>query len=253
MKLFDILKFRWQEAIMVAGLQACCMILLLDFRRIQEEPSEFGRFFLMGIGMAAFVIFSQMLFWGFVRTALIGGVQSVGPAELLRTGRGYFWKILLFQVILFPLFVLILFAVTSGVQLILHGDVKQDEVSGWLNILGATTASLILIKPVYFVPAQIVRKDCGILEAVRSLGQTQLLKMRYFLVIAVSLMLISGLVDYLSELIKPQSIYYFPVLGVQAILSASGMLVLFLAAALEVDRLMPKKTDEPNDDSTQEC
>lgn len=233
---------------MVAGLQACCMIVMLDLRRTQEDPSEFGSFFLMGMGMAAFGIISQMLFWGFVRTALIGGVQSVGPVELLRTGRGYFWKMLLFQVMLFPLFLLIIFAATSGVQLLLYGHVKQDEVPGWLNIVGVTAASLILIKPVYFVPAQIVRKDCGILEAVRSLGQTRLLKMRYFLVIAVSLMLISGLIDYQSELIKPQSIYYFPVLGVQAMVSAAGMLVLFLAAALEVDRLMPQKTEESNEE-----
>jgi hypothetical protein len=247
MKLFDILKSRWQEAIMVAGLQACCMILLQDLRHIQDDPSAFGRLFMMGVGMAAFVIISQMLFWGFVRTALVGGVQSVGLMELLKTGKGYFWKMLFFQLMLFPVFVLIILAVTSGVQMVLYGHVKQDDVSEWLNMVGATAASLILIKPVYFVPAQIVRKDCGIMEAVRNLGQTRLLKMRYFLIMAVSLMIISSLIDYQFELIKPQSVYYFPVLGVQAVLSAAGMLVLFLAAALEVDRLMPKKTEDPSE------
>jgi hypothetical protein len=65
-------------------------------------------------------------------------------------------------------------------------------------------------------------------------------------------MLVSSFVDYKSELIKPQSVYYFPILGFHALLSASGMLVLFLTAALEVDRLIPKKMDGSNDDSKQE-
>jgi hypothetical protein len=90
MKLFDILKSRWPEAVMVAGLQACCMILVLDFQHMQEQPPSFDRVFFLGIVMALFGIISQMLFLGFLRTAAVGVMQPVTPMELLRTGRGYF-------------------------------------------------------------------------------------------------------------------------------------------------------------------
>jgi hypothetical protein len=135
--------------------------------------------------MAAFGIISQMLFWGFVRTALVGGVQSVGVVELLRTGRGYFWKMLLFQLMLFPVFLVVILGITSAAKMVLHGQAEQDEASRLLNIVAAAATSLILMKPVYFVPAQIVRKDCGIFEALLNLGQTKLLKMRFFLILAV--------------------------------------------------------------------
>jgi hypothetical protein len=252
MKLIDILKSRWQEAMMVAGLQACCMMLVLDFQSMQAQPPAFEQLFFLGIAMALFGIISQMLFLGFLRTAAMGVIQSVTPMELLRTGRAYFWKMLLFQLILFIASQLIIVAIVVGTQMVMFGQVKVEEIPLWLNIVSTSVAAIILLKPMYFVPANLVRRDCGIWDAIQCLGQTRLLRIRFFLVFAVSLLVISGIIDYTARHIESESIFYYPILGGHAILLASGMLVLFVAAVLEVDRLIPKKTDEPNDDLTQE-
>jgi hypothetical protein len=243
MKLFDILK---------SGLQACCMILMQDFQDMQERPPSFERLFVLGIALALFGIVSQMLLWGFLRTAVVSGAQPVQPMELLKTGRGYFWKLLLFHLMLSPLFLLVILAVVSGAQVVLPGHVKQQEIPPWLNVVSVSAASLVLLKPMYFVPAQILRKDCGIWDAVKGMRQTQLLRMRYFLTAAVGILVLCGVIGYISELMKHQSVLYYPVLGTYAALSASGMVVLFLAAVLEVDRLMPKKTEESNENEADE-
>jgi hypothetical protein len=247
MKLFDILKSRWQEAIMVTGLQACCMVLVLDFQSMQAQPPAFEQLFFLGIAMAFFGIISQMLFLGFLRTAAIGVIQSVTPMELLRTGRAYFWKVLLFQLLLFVASQLIIIAIVVVTEMVLFGQVNVEEIPLWLNIASTGVAALILLKPMYFVPANIVRRDCGIWDAIQCLGQTRLLGIRLFLVFAVSLLVLSGIIDYTARHVEPQSVFYYPILGGHALLLASGMLVLFLAAALEVDRLMPKKTEDPGE------
>ncbi len=249
MKLFDILKSRWPEAIMVAGLQACCMLLVLDFQYTRRQPLSFELSFLLGIIMALFGIISQMLLWGFLRTVAIGGAQPVEPKELLRTGRGYFWKMFIFQLVLLPVFMAIIFAVVTGVQMVLYGQTKED-IPAWLSIVSGSAAGLILLKPTYLVPAQILTRDCGIWEAVRDLRQTRLFGTKYFPVMAVGLMVFSGVIDYLSEHIEYQSLLHYPVLGTQAAVTASGMLVLFLAAVLEVDRTTPPKADDPDENKT---
>jgi hypothetical protein len=243
MKLFDILKSRWQEAIMVAGLQACFMVLMLDFHRMEEQPPSIERLFFLGIITAWFWVVCQMLLWGFLRTAVTGGTQSVRPMELLRTGRGYFWKLLVFHFMLAAAFLLIIVTVVGGGFVFWGGQMKEEEIPQWLKMISVITASLVLLKPMYFVPAQILRKDCGIREAIYGLKQTHLLRMRYFLITAVSFLALGAIIDYKTVDIGLHSVFYFPVLGVQAMLSASGTLILFLAAVLEVDRLIPKKTE----------
>jgi hypothetical protein len=247
MKLFDILKSRWQEAMMVAGLQACFMVVMLDFQHIQEQPPAVERLFFLGIIIAWFWVICQMMLWGFLRTAVTAGTQSVRPMELLRTGRGYFWKLLVFHFMLAVVFLLIVVTVVGGGLVFFNGQIKEEEIPLWLKVVSVATASLVLLKPMYFVPAQIVRNNCGIWEAIYGLKQTQLLRMRYFIITAVTFLALGILIDYETVGIEYKSLLYFPVLGVQATLSASGTLILFLAAVLEVDRLMPKQGNELNE------
>lgn len=246
MKIFDILKSRWAEAMMVAGLQACCLVMLGDFQHLEEQPPSFGRFFLVGIGIAVFGIISQMLFWGFLRTAAVGGAQSAQPMELLRTGRNYFWKLLIFQLAWFVVFLFLVLMIQSGVSFFLHLEISPEKTPVWLGILSMLAASVVLVKLTYFVPAVMLVQDCGMWEALRRLREFCVLKMGQFLLLFVVVFGVLFAVEYVSSLVDQKHILYYPALAVQAVLSASGMLALFLAAVLEVGRQTPiAKSEEP--------
>jgi hypothetical protein len=244
MKIFDILKARWPEAVMVAGSQACCVALLKDMQGVPQPQTPFARLFFLGIGAAIFSIISQMLFWGFLRTAAIGGIQPAEPMTLLRIGRMYFWRLLLFQLLLLPVVLLIILVIQAGAQMLVYGKVElQTHSPLWLEIAGTTVTGLILMKPVYLIPALILLRDCGIRDALRGLRQTRLSEMGYFRTITASILVIVGAAEYVSGLVGRQDILYYPVLASHALISASGMLVVFLAAVVGVGRQVPNVSD----------
>jgi hypothetical protein len=240
MKIFDILKARWPEAVMVAGLQACCVAMLKDLQGVPQPQVSFARLIFLGIGAAIFSIISQMLFWGFLRSAAVGGIQPAEPMTLLRIGGIYFWKLLVFQLLLLPVVLLIVFVIQTGAQMFLYGKVElQTPPPLWLEITGATVTGLILMKPVYLIPATILLQNCGIWDALRNLRQIRMLKMQQFMTIAVSVLVIAGAVEYISGLAGRQNILYYPALALEALVSSAGMLVVFLAAVAGVGRQMP--------------
>jgi len=225
---------------MVAGLQACCVALLKDLQRVPQPQTDFARLFFLGVGAAIFSIIAQMLFWGFLRSAAVGGVQPAEPMVLLRTGRPYFWKLLLFQLLLLPVVLLIILVIQVGVQMLLSGKADlQTPPPLWLEIVGATATGLILMKPVYLIPALILLQNCGIWDALRNLRQIRMLEMRHFVTIAVSVSVIAGGVEYISGLVERKDILYYPALALDALFSASGMLIVFMAAVAGVGQQLP--------------
>jgi hypothetical protein len=247
MKLFDILKSRWPEALMLIVFQACCMVAAKDLQFDPGKPlPSFGRLFILGIGFVAFVIVSQMLFFGFLRTVAMGGTQSAEPMALLRTGREYFWRLLIFQLFLFAAFIFIALEILITVGLMTHQKIAINSIPGWLNILSQAGASLILVKLTYFIPAIVLVRNCGAWESLHWLREIRLFKMGWFWAMVLGIFGIAAGVEYASGFVGQEQILYYPVLAVQAVLSASGMLVLFLAAVLEVVRQTPKSIpDEP--------
>lgn len=232
---------------MVAGLQACCVALLKDLQNVPQPQTDFARLFFLGVGAAIFSIISQMLFWGFLRSAAIEGIQPAEPMVLLRIGRKYFWKLLLFQLLLLPVVLLIVLVIQAGVQILLYGKAElQTPPPLWLEIVGATVTGLILMKPVYLIPALILWRNCGIWDALRNLRQIRMLEMRQFMTVVVSVLVVAGGVEYISRLVGRQDILYYPALALCALVSAAGMLVVFLMAVIGVGQQMPAvKADEP--------
>jgi hypothetical protein len=240
MKIVDILKARWHEAVMVAGLQACCVALLKDLQSMPRPQTDFARLFFLGVGAAIFSIIAQMLFWGFLRSAAIEGIQPAEPMALLRIGRKYFWKLLLFQLLLLPVVLLIVLVIQAGAQMLLYGKAElQTPPPLWLEIVGATVTGLILMKPVYLIPALILWRNCGIWDALRNLRQIRMLQMQHFMTIVVSVLVVAGGVEYISRLVGRRDILYYPALALCALVSAAGMLVVFLMAMIGVGRQLP--------------
>jgi uncharacterized integral membrane protein len=243
MKIFDILKARWPEAVMVAGLQACCVALLKDLQNVPQPQTDFARLFFLGVGAAIFSIISQMLFWGFVRSAAVEGIQPAEPMALLRIGRMYFWKLLLFQLMLLPVVLLIILVIQGGAQMLLYGKM-ESEPPLWLSVAGAAVVGLVLMKPAYLIPAMILLRDYRIWDALRNLRQLRMLEMRHFMIITVSVLVAAGAAEYISGLVGRQEILYYPALALYALVSAVGMLLVFLAAVMGVEQQMPREVPD---------
>ena len=74
----EIIKQRWQEVVLVVGLHAGLIVfadqllgefVVADGELSAASPLPGGVAFLMGLGLMAFIIFRQLLYLGFLRTA----------------------------------------------------------------------------------------------------------------------------------------------------------------------------------------
>ncbi|RKY13607.1 MAG: hypothetical protein DRP52_02295 [Planctomycetota bacterium] len=173
-KAIDILKVRWPEVVLVVGLHVAMALLIEDVVAATEgmdarsATPPFWATFLLGMGMILCGILWQMLYLGFLKTAAASGGQLKQPMQLLRSGRPYFWRILLFQMLL-GFAVMLLNAVFLNVLggLIWQGRPIED-LPVWFAQICALAGMLIVLKPMLLVPACVIVYD---LSAFAAFGQ----------------------------------------------------------------------------------
>ena len=170
-KAIDILKVRWPEVMLVVVLHVAMVLLVEDVMVASENMDAQGAMppfwasFLLGMGMILCGILWQMIYLGFLKTAAVSEGESKQPMQLLRTGRPYFWRIVLFQIMLG--FVVMLL---NGVFLnVLSGLIWQgrpiEDLPIWFAQLCALAGTLIVLKPMLLVPARIIVYDVTAIEA----------------------------------------------------------------------------------------
>jgi hypothetical protein len=164
-KAIDILKMRWPEVMLVVVLHVAMVLLIEDVVAASENMDAQGPMppfwasFLLGMGMILCGILWQMIYLGFLKTAAVSGGEPKQPMELLRTGRPYFWRIVLFQIMLG--FVVMLL---NGIFLsVLGGLIWQErsieDLPVWFVQLCALAGILIVLKPMLLVPACVIVYD----------------------------------------------------------------------------------------------
>jgi len=249
MKLFEIIKSRWPEVVVVVVIQACCMFLFKDIGLINTRPEEYsGRTLLLGIGLAAFSIVGQMMLWGFLRTTAVTGMTPIQPGMLLSIGRWYFWKLFLVQVALSFVLILIASVVQMFFSSILYHKPIPENIPVWLEIIPMLIGGIVLIKPIYFIPAAILVGNLGAMEAFRYLRQLDLFRMGRFLPLAIGVTLLTGGLEFLSVWVHRTDALYYPVTILQAIIISAGLLIISLAAVVEVCNLRPKPVEDDSQD-----
>ena len=101
---FSIIKSRWPEVAMVVVFQVAAILLRFQlFNLIQPLNTSDGSIrldtipgwagFLIGFGTIVFSILYLLLWLGFLRTSYTDGAAEKNPAELVKTGRHFFWRI----------------------------------------------------------------------------------------------------------------------------------------------------------------
>jgi len=164
-KAIDILKVRWPEVMLVVVLHVAMVLLVEDVVAASENMDAQGPMppfwasFLLGMGMILCGILWQMIYLGFLKTVAVSEGEPKQPMQLLRTGRPYFWRILLFQMLL-GFAVMLLNAVFLNVLggLIWQGRSIED-LPVWFAQLCALAGILIVLKPMLLVPACVIVYD----------------------------------------------------------------------------------------------
>jgi hypothetical protein len=171
-KAIDIVKARWPEVMLVVILQAAMMLLLEEVVSDSENMDSNAAFmpswagFLLCMGMALCGVLWQMLYLGFLKTAAISGSQPQQPVILLCSGRPYFWRILVFQMMLgFALFFLNV-AIVVSLSHLLWQDRKLDQLPQWFAQICALAGVLIVFKPMLLVPARMIVYDDTVYQAI---------------------------------------------------------------------------------------
>lgn len=233
MKLFDLLKARWQEAAMLIVLQTGLTIVMQDVMMRQSTPMPAGRGFLLGLGLMGCGVIWQMLYMGFLRTASISGELPASPVELLREGRSFFWRVLGFQLIWGLLYVLALMVLLSLVSRFLLRQESPPDGSGWIAQACSGAVIILGVKYLLFVPAFVVVWNCTVLDAFRLTAGVRLTRLSNFVPVFVPLLAAMAAAGVVSEIVPKGQMLYYPVLAAATGTSGAAMLTLAVAAAVD--------------------
>lgn len=171
-QVYEILKVRWPEAVMLIGLYTGASVLYQHLAG-QFEPTSggdgpqmpWGPSFLLGLGSMILFIVLQMQIWGFLRTAALQPTEPRSPMELLRTGSPFFWRLLGFQVLFFLALLFVASVVITLLGILIFRQHAVRDLPVWLHSLSFFLSFLLLLKPFVLMPAMVLVYEYRLSEA----------------------------------------------------------------------------------------
>jgi len=166
-------------------------------------------------------VVAMILNYGFLRTVHLEGRKRQEPLVLLRTGKGFFWRMVgLGLIYVIPGLVLLglTFLVIKNFMSIDTGFFETAQTSPGLNYLCFTVPMLILMKFILLIPAIILVLDCRIFESFKFLKRCRLSDSREL----VALFCLQLALPFLWILLGKS---YSPETGLQHILGGVSMIV----------------------------
>ncbi len=254
--IIELLKSRWPEAVLVIAFHACLFMLGSHIFGMSasfdgtKESAPFallpeGWAFLIGFGVIVFLIISEMLRLGFLRTVLTGGCSQREPIELLKTGRYFFWRMIRFRIIYELAVFAVWFVLLAVFSSFLSGGSEPDKLPPWMTRGGLFLACSILMKPWLLIPAIIITVNCKVRESFQSLKQYRLMGNNS--IIALFMVWIIVQVFFVMRLEVGSSdgstgVQYFT-MGIWAIVLSTLNLAITLAAVLLVANALKEKNE----------
>ncbi len=241
-KAIEIVKARWPEVMLVVVLQAALMlfsdelVLMADTAETSNVQLPFWPSFLLGVGTMVAATIWQMLYLGFMKTSAVEGPHPQQPLDLLRFGRPYFWKIMLFQL----LFVFVLLLLSMVMAATLGGLIWKTEditkIPEWFSQICALAAVALMIKPALLVPARIVVCDNSVGEAVMAMRQYRMGEISSLFKVLAGGVGVIFVFMLLAELAGKKTVLYYIFSGMHHLSFSMLFLVLALMAVLWVQK-----------------
>jgi len=151
----------------------------------------------------------MILSYGFLRTIHLEGPKEQTPMDLLKTGKHFFWRMVVFGFVyagLYFILTALIFSITKYFTSTNTGFIESVKSAPWLYQLCSTAAMLIMIKISLFIPALILVLDCRVVNSFKLLSRFKLFKSKEL----VALFCLSTTINLLWLLLKipekPQTI-----------------------------------------------
>jgi hypothetical protein len=165
---FYILRSRWQEVLLIVGLQAGSGFAASQIIKIAitNNTAAFGNLFFAALLFTIFLVVAKLLTIGFSRTSFTDGPLHYEPGTLLKIGHHYFWRVLEFEILIW--------IIGTGVGIGLYfaailaaGDPERltKESANMILLFCAALGMLLTAKPMLLGPAAIMVTDCGVFGA----------------------------------------------------------------------------------------
>jgi hypothetical protein len=182
-KVLSIIRNRLAEVLMVVGFHAASLILmeqllLLCLGEVESvrsgSVSNVPEVVVLGLstGAMAFSVIWMMLFAGFLATASHYSDTPAQPAELLRAGKVFFWRMFRFQFF----FSLVYMMLSSMIFAVVGTVTGRKDMPEWMMHLCSLVAVAALAKVVLLTPAIIIVRNCRVREALGLLKEYKLLE-----------------------------------------------------------------------------
>jgi hypothetical protein len=159
-----ILRVRWQEVLLITGLQAASSFALLQTMKSGSDDSTVIENILpFAVLSAVFWVVAKMLALGFARTSFTDGPLRYEPWPLLKIGHHYFWRIIGFELLIG----LITASVAVGLYMLTmlggtNPETIGNEQMSTITLYCIAGGLLLMAKPMLLGPAAILVTNCGV-------------------------------------------------------------------------------------------
>ncbi len=237
-KTIDIIKVRWPEVVLLAVMWAAMMLLSEEMIRrwvlvgeSEAAAAPEGAMFLLGMGVMSLLIVWHLLFLGFLKSAAMEGQTPRDPVQLLMAGRPYLWRIFGFQFLIG----IALWAVTAIMIILFLGASGQPpgtQPPAWLAEVIGAAAVLLLVKPVFLIPAFVIVLDMRLADALIRVMAVPLYQIRMLVkMVAIGFTAVTAIGIGVSFVPEGGGLHY-AASGVNYLAKSVNLLVLLTASAV---------------------
>ena len=185
---FEILKKRWPEVAVIIALATIPQFLFgMAMRTILSKAGvEYGfaqsANYLHSVLWLIVAVILMIIGAGFLRTAYLHGTESHRIPTLLRKGKHFFWRLLVFSMI-WGLIYMLLPMVIIGMRARYMTRTDLATIMPWINTFCMIAVTVAFMKLVLLVPALVIVRDIGLIHAVKSIREYKLFSAKELLIL----------------------------------------------------------------------
>ena len=185
---FEILKKRWPEVAVIIALATIPQFLFgMAMRTILSKAGvEYGftqsANYLHSVLWLIIATILMIIKAGFLRTAYLHGTESHRIPTLLREGKHFFGRLLVFSII-WGLIYMLLPMVIVGMRARYMTLTDLATIVPWINTFCMITVTVAFMKLVLLVPALVIVRDISLIHAVKSIREYKLFSAKELLIL----------------------------------------------------------------------
>ena len=233
----EIIRRRWQEVVLVVGLQVGIAVLAneilrawRDVMQANEAVPSFGTGFVLGFGLIIISIVWQVLYLGFLATACHEGDKIQSPGYLVSVGKYFFWRFMRFE-IAFGIVCGLLWMVILTIARQLFGFAGNvADTPLWLFNGTMLIAMVLLAKVKLLLPAEMIVRDRRVREAFACITHYEIMEAKWLVVMFGGFLGVNFLLSHFVDMMGDNEILHYIMIVFNTILSSVFMLALALFA-----------------------